>query len=40
MLDGGAIGKGVFGNGYLQVVQMVQRWSAGFSSVLGCNLGL
>lgn len=39
-LDGGAIGKGEVVNGYLQVVQMLQRWSAGFSSVLGCNLGL
>lgn len=48
VLGGGAIGNweiGVVGNGYLlivvlMVVLMVPRWSAGFSSVLGCNLGL
>lgn len=42
-LDGGAIGNWeieVVGNGYLHIVLMVPRWSAGFSSVLGCNLGL
>lgn len=34
-----AIGKGMVVDDYLQVVQMVPMWSAGFSSVLGCNLG-
>lgn len=35
VLDGGAIGKGLVVDGYLQVVKMVQRWSAGFSLSVG-----